>query len=291
MTWKEHIVNGVVIGRYRVGPPRWKAAGTVTGRWSSNRSPKEKDSSVSPSPTGPKIDPSENFLEKLVKIMGLTGSSNDGEALAALRMGTALLAKNNYTWEKILRGKVKVVASPFAPGQRPTTPPETKSRGTPTPTARPIHSGTARRANPNSSFGHSSTINPTMASTANAPFGAAYTTGVQASSHGWKHPSGYGFGNQVYLGNDMCHACQGIGEDMSNRTVPCHACQGSGKQYPPKKPAPGTGNCKRCGGTGIYTWAPGKSGSCFNCQGTGSFTGRTAPKSHARGPAPDLDTL
>jgi len=38
----------------------------------------------------------------LVKLMGMTGSDHDGEALAAVRKATALLARNKTTWAEIL---------------------------------------------------------------------------------------------------------------------------------------------------------------------------------------------
>lgn len=53
-------------------------------------------------------------LDTIIKLMGMTGSSHDAEALSALRMATARLKKWGWTWEAMLRGKVKVMPNPFA---------------------------------------------------------------------------------------------------------------------------------------------------------------------------------
>lgn len=52
--------------------------------------------------------------ELLIKLMGLTASSNDGEALTALRKATSLLATAGWDWDKLIRGKITVVEDPFA---------------------------------------------------------------------------------------------------------------------------------------------------------------------------------
>lgn len=49
----------------------------------------------------------------LIKLMGMTGSANDGEALVALRKATALLTSAGWTWERLIEGKIKVVENPF----------------------------------------------------------------------------------------------------------------------------------------------------------------------------------
>jgi hypothetical protein len=42
------------------------------------------------------------MLSKLIKLMMLTTSSNDHEALSALRMANAMLAADNVNWEEFL---------------------------------------------------------------------------------------------------------------------------------------------------------------------------------------------
>src|SRR5262245_131375 len=53
-------------------------------------------------------------LDKIIKLMGMTGSSHDPEAISALRMATELMRKWGWTWEAVLRGKIKIMPDPFA---------------------------------------------------------------------------------------------------------------------------------------------------------------------------------
>jgi len=74
-------------------------------------------------------------LGKLIKLMQLTKSSMDGEALSAIRMANRELDKFGGDWETLLRGKVTVIGDPFAglatpppqrnapPVRKPTPPP------------------------------------------------------------------------------------------------------------------------------------------------------------------------
>ena len=52
-------------------------------------------------------------LDRLVKLMGMTTSSQDGEALNAIRLANKMVAGAGG-WESVLRGKVRVIADPFA---------------------------------------------------------------------------------------------------------------------------------------------------------------------------------
>jgi len=47
-------------------------------------------------------------FEKFIKLMGLTTSSNEGEALNAIRKANFLLAEANLAWDEFLRGKAKI---------------------------------------------------------------------------------------------------------------------------------------------------------------------------------------
>lgn len=47
-----------------------------------------------------------NF-DLFIKVMGMTASSHDGEALNAIRKANALLGAQNMNWEDFLRAKVK----------------------------------------------------------------------------------------------------------------------------------------------------------------------------------------
>lgn len=57
--------------------------------------------------------------ERLIKLMGMSTSTNDGEALNALRMATKLLNEAGWDWRRLIEGKIKVIADPFASVPRP----------------------------------------------------------------------------------------------------------------------------------------------------------------------------
>lgn len=50
----------------------------------------------------------------LLKILNMTTAENDGQALVAVRKANALLAEAGWSWEKLLLGKITVVADPFS---------------------------------------------------------------------------------------------------------------------------------------------------------------------------------
>jgi hypothetical protein len=52
-------------------------------------------------------------VDLLIKIMSMTTSDNDGQALVAMRKANEQLKKWGWTWESILRGKISVAANPF----------------------------------------------------------------------------------------------------------------------------------------------------------------------------------
>lgn len=51
--------------------------------------------------------------ELLIKLLGMTQSDHDGEAVAAIRKANSLLAAAGWTWEQLIRGKITVVEDPF----------------------------------------------------------------------------------------------------------------------------------------------------------------------------------
>lgn len=55
-------------------------------------------------------------LDLIIKLLRMTESSTDGEALNAIRMANAQLRKTSLSWEDLLRGKVTVLQSPWAEG-------------------------------------------------------------------------------------------------------------------------------------------------------------------------------
>lgn len=55
--------------------------------------------------------PKEQLLRKLLK---MTTSENDGEALTAMRKANELMASAKWTWDMLLDQKIKIIESPFA---------------------------------------------------------------------------------------------------------------------------------------------------------------------------------
>ena len=72
-------------------------------------------------------------LGMLIKLMKLTASSNDAEALLAVRKANEQLIKFGGDWEALLSGKVTVIGDPFVSLRDP--PPEEVSRGRGAPSA------------------------------------------------------------------------------------------------------------------------------------------------------------
>ena len=50
--------------------------------------------------------------EKFTRLMIMTTSSFDGEALNAIRMANAMLAEHNFNWEDFISGKMQAKAIP-----------------------------------------------------------------------------------------------------------------------------------------------------------------------------------
>lgn len=53
-------------------------------------------------------------LPTLIKLLKMTTSSNDNEALNAIRMANVALKKFGGDWEALLKGKVTVIGDPFS---------------------------------------------------------------------------------------------------------------------------------------------------------------------------------
>jgi outer membrane biosynthesis protein TonB len=83
-------------------------------------------------------------FELLIKLLKLTTSSNDAEALLAMRKANAIASEAEFDgWERILRGHVKVIADPFVhikaapPPPPPPSPPKRPYQGAPPPRSQP----------------------------------------------------------------------------------------------------------------------------------------------------------
>lgn len=66
-------------------------------------------------------------LDKIIKLMGMTGSAHDAEAISALRMASKLMRDWGWTWDSVLRGKIKIMPDPFANLPMPTAAPQRQS--------------------------------------------------------------------------------------------------------------------------------------------------------------------
>jgi hypothetical protein len=92
--------------------------------------------------------------ELLIKLLKMTTSPNDGEALIAVRKANDLLKSAAWDWEKLIHGKIKVIEDPFksvdiplnrdmhrspppAPRPRPAPPPPQKPYVSPVQSAPP----------------------------------------------------------------------------------------------------------------------------------------------------------
>lgn len=61
-------------------------------------------------------------LGMLIKLLKMTTSPHDGEALTAVRKANEALVKFGGDWESLLRGKVTVIGDPFAGMEAPPPP-------------------------------------------------------------------------------------------------------------------------------------------------------------------------
>lgn len=58
-------------------------------------------------------------VTRLIKLMKMTTSSHDGEALVAMRKANDELRRLGWDWDTILTGKIKIVENPFVNMRRP----------------------------------------------------------------------------------------------------------------------------------------------------------------------------
>ena len=86
--------------------------------------------------------------ELLTKLLKMTTSSNDGEALTAIRKANDVLATAGWDWDRLMAGRITVIGDPFAgvsvppTTQRPAVSPTTPQR----PVTAPPPPRTAKRA-------------------------------------------------------------------------------------------------------------------------------------------------
>lgn len=112
----------------------------------------------------------------LIKLLGMTGSSNDNEALVAMRKANAQLEKIPTTWEALLRGRVTIVQDPFASMAPPPSTAKRAPPGAPTPPPPPPQ---ARQSGP--------TVPPRSQQAKQTQYASAYGAGGGGSA-GWTPP-------------------------------------------------------------------------------------------------------
>lgn len=78
-------------------------------------------------------------LELVIKLLKMTTSSHDGEALVALRKANEQITRYGWDWDSLLRSKVKIVGDPFGSMSAPPTPKATP-RPQPSPAPKPTFS-------------------------------------------------------------------------------------------------------------------------------------------------------
>lgn len=80
--------------------------------------------------------------ELLRKMLNMTTSDNDGQALVAIRKANELLAAAGWSWDKLLAGKIKIIESPFKDMPNPSRPARVEpAQGAWTPGASPMPAG------------------------------------------------------------------------------------------------------------------------------------------------------
>jgi len=83
--------------------------------------------------------------ELLIKLLKMSTSPQDGEALTAIRKANDLLRSAGWDWEKPVQGKIKVIGDPFKNIQEPVKPanapppPMAYPKPPPPPQGRPVH--------------------------------------------------------------------------------------------------------------------------------------------------------
>jgi hypothetical protein len=93
----------------------------------------------------------------LGKLLRMTTSPNDGEALTAIRKANALLTAAGWDWDKLLTGQIKIIEDPFKNLPSPFAPrqPATTTAYTPTPRAPAPPPPAPKRGTPSDPISHS----------------------------------------------------------------------------------------------------------------------------------------
>jgi len=83
--------------------------------------------------------------EFLIKLLNMTTSSNDNEALMAIRQANNLLRSVGWSWDDLIRAKIKIVPNPFTNLPDPRKPSTTSAAPSPPPKPKPPPSTSALR--------------------------------------------------------------------------------------------------------------------------------------------------
>ncbi len=74
----------------------------------------------------------------LLKLLGMTTSASDNEALMAIRRANEFLARAGWTWEMLIREKIKIIENPFNGLADPTRRPKNEQQPTTPPKPSPL---------------------------------------------------------------------------------------------------------------------------------------------------------
>lgn len=99
-------------------------------------------------------------LDLLIKLLMMTTSPNDSEALLAIRKANAQLERFHTSWEQFVKQRITVAADPFAQPLSQSQPQEAPPAARPAPTAAPRPSPSTFQAPPSSRGGRKPTPQP-----------------------------------------------------------------------------------------------------------------------------------
>src|SRR5215831_14417055 len=170
--------------------------------------------------------PKQDLLAKLLK---MSTSPNDGEALTAIRKANELLRNSGWDWDKLIAGKIKVAADPFANlaqpynpasgnGARPPVPP--RPQAPPHPPPRPQPPPPPRPAPPPPKPFEPRSHQTTNGQT-NIYAGHCYCCGAHTDAGDGK----------LFVPNHFNHAATG------GKKVICNACDSNRHAFVDRKPA------------------------------------------------------
>jgi len=174
-------------------------------------------------------------LGLLIKLLKMTTSNTDAEALSAIRKANQQLQKFGGDWEALLRGKVTVIGDPFAdmpapPKREATPPPRTPQRPVPRPTRAPPRAAGATQTFGSAAYASASAAQAAaQAQTTKAAYSARRAATWKPGPSGGKTRSNLFAGSCVKCSNHVAVDDGFSMKDTSWNTnskwqVCCHSC-------------------------------------------------------------------